>query len=1569
MPPENKKSAQIRVDTTRSYIRANLRYKDNDEGFFRVRVNTGSGFSPSEIRLYRPEWGTGMDLNADLESDLRQIANNLSFPGSAAGAIRVNGIDPEENELSEYVDPFRMKDVLDYQMGMNVNLGFNLSTSYRFTLLSLTINPGMNGSYATTSGRVMMRDVTGDGLPDHIMKYPGDAFLRVKPNLAGKAGLLKSVQLPQGGACDLEYTASGHTVSQPNHRWLLSSVSWNDGREGDETACGEHAYRTEYSYDHGKYDRWDRQFLGYGRVTKTRGDVGDLQKTVTLYDTTDYAHRGLMLEQEVLDESGFVYRRTERSYDSVPVYYATKHVGRGTVYEKNLQVGSVFPQLTEERTTQWEKTSGPYEGSTITKNYTYDEYGLVRSMRETTESGSDEDTLRLSIDYDRSTVLTQDRYCVGLPTGLVVKSGGESGNTLRHREGSYDDTGHLVSLTTWEDEDTSFTTALTWTDNGLVRSIVDPLGTTVLYTYDDTLDQFVEQIETSGADIAGYTTEMAWDYTLGVMTERTDANGLTERSEYDRYGRLTAVYTPYDESIPAVHYAYEHAGDAYRRSITENKISTDPENEETLRTIIAIDGLGRTIYSAKSGVMTDENGTGETGWNVSGAVRYDKKGRSIEEGQPGFSIGPDDPDPSIMQNGTVTDYDILDRPVRVELPDGSVMTTEYSIEEGLPRTISTDPEGRVTETLSDQRGRVVELRKKYQSTLLMKSAYSYDVLGQLCEAVIRDENVSGSPEYRTEYEYDLRGLQTTLESADTGRTTLSYDEAGRLVKKVSAVLRETGGAVNYEYDGLGRLIHIRYPDPAMDVSYRYGTAAAAAEYGAGRLVSRSDESGSIDYEYGKMGEVIAENRTLRRLDPLSTTREARIEYQSNYLGQMESVRYPDGEEIRYDYDEGGQVIHVEGVRPNGSTTVFVERIGYDEFGQRTYLEYGNGDVTRYTYDPERRWLSTLSTENQWGRNLQNLSYSFDDVGNIEERTDASGRYSSTQSYSYDGLYQLVSAEGTYVNKPSGHTSWTDRYSQSFSYDGLGNILKKTSTETRVPSASVRPLNYELNYEYDENRPHRATKIGELYYSYDANGNVTRESTLPEGQSSAHEAPNLSTIGDVRRADQAFGFINEVESGSENEYIRSFSWDAENRLKSVLTSNGKSVKYLYDADGKRTTKYAGDGSYTEGISGETLYFNEWWTETADSGSFRRAKHIYVGKERIVTRLSNPSTGGTPYEDVNTYYYHPDHLGSAHCITDPQGNPYERIEYTPYGEMWIEIQEDEATASYNYIPFRFTAKEWDEETGLYYYGARYMDPKTSRWMSGDPAGYQLMNPMGQDEKPRQGYSIVEATNWYSYVSNNPVKYVDPTGAYAIWGFIDRIDGSISYSIGTHYGSKNPGLNYLLDGLSNLLPFHQQRQRIAFAVDNLDSNYNERLARWKAYDTRIGRTNGASLAMDILTFVPAAAASKAFSTALTLAGLAMNSSPALSSVTSDRKTDRNMHIFLSSFRTGVLRNCGSDKEAIARTSAFAIGANAFFEHNLEEKGISFNSWGRSLRNILNGRGDEQFQSVMQGIIDGEY
>jgi len=100
------------------------------------------------------------------------------------------------------------------------------------------------------------------------------------------------------------------------------------------------------------------------------------------------------------------------------------------------------------------------------------------------------------------------------------------------------------------------------------------------------------------------------------------------------------------------------------------------------------------------------------------------------------------------------------------------------------------------------------------------------------------------------------------------------------------------------------------------------------------------------------------------------------------------------------------------------------------------------------------------------------------------------------------------------------------------------------------------------------------------------------------------------------------------------------------------------------------------------------------------------------------------------------------------------------------------------------YRFTSKEFDRETGLYYFGARYYEPKLSNWMSADPAGFDLINPMDSDGKPRSGYLVIEATNWYSYVSNNPVKYVDPTGEIAtvaagalIGGAVGAVAGAAS------------------------------------------------------------------------------------------------------------------------------------------------------------------------------------------------
>lgn len=78
----------------------------------------------------------------------------------------------------------------------------------------------------------------------------------------------------------------------------------------------------------------------------------------------------------------------------------------------------------------------------------------------------------------------------------------------------------------------------------------------------------------------------------------------------------------------------------------------------------------------------------------------------------------------------------------------------------------------------------------------------------------------------------------------------------------------------------------------------------------------------------------------------------------------------------------------------------------------------------------------------------------------------------------------------------------------------------------------------------------------------------------------------------------------------------------------------------------------------------------------------------------------------------YFYHPDHLGSSTVITDKDGNVVQHIEYMPYGEVFMEETGD----TWN-TPYKFNGKEFDEETGLYYYGARYYEPKLNIWMSMD------------------------------------------------------------------------------------------------------------------------------------------------------------------------------------------------------------------------------------------------------------
>ena len=110
-----------------------------------------------------------------------------------------------------------------------------------------------------------------------------------------------------------------------------------------------------------------------------------------------------------------------------------------------------------------------------------------------------------------------------------------------------------------------------------------------------------------------------------------------------------------------------------------------------------------------------------------------------------------------------------------------------------------------------------------------------------------------------------------------------------------------------------------------------------------------------------------------------------------------------------------------------------------------------------------------------------------------------------------------------------------------------------------------------------------------------------------------------------------------------------------------------------------------------------------------------------------------------EVEETFYYHSDHLGSTSYITDQQANVTQYDAYLPYGELLV----DEHSSSAD-LPYKFNGKELDEETGLYYYGARYMSPVTSMWYGVD--------------KSRDCYPRLSS---YCFCESNPIRVMDPNG----------------------------------------------------------------------------------------------------------------------------------------------------------------------------------------------------------------
>jgi RHS repeat-associated protein len=468
------------------------------------------------------------------------------------------------------------------------------------------------------------------------------------------------------------------------------------------------------------------------------------------------------------------------------------------------------------------------------------------------------------------------------------------------------------------------------------------------------------------------------------------------------------------------------------------------------------------------------------------------------------------------------------------------------------------------------------------------------------------------------------------------------------------------------------------------------------------------------------------------------------------LNRPVSMTTPDASALLPSYDPAGLLGRLDGrLRGAAATTVFAEHIEYNARGQRTLIRYGNGASTAYEHDPLTFRLTRLVTR-RGSLRLQDLRYTYDAVGNPSQVSDQAQQQSFFRNqvvrpsvrYVYDALYRLIEATGREhlgqggAGKPQsvppgatdepraglpqpGDGTAMARYTERYAYDEAGNLLT-----VRHRSADPAYGGWTRAYRYDE------------------------ASLLEPGRPSNR----LTGTGPARKPSQPqrFGYDEQGNIASMPE-IPLMRWDYADRLHATarrIAPDGQSdpdeaTYYVYDAAGQRTRKVTQHAAGAARKS-ERIYVGafEVYREYDPDGAVtleRETLNVFDDRHRMA--LAETRTAGTdpgPAELIR--YQMANHLDSSVLELDQDAQVISYEEYYPYGSTSYQAVRASVEVPKRY---RYTGKERDTETGLYYHGARYYAPWLARWTSADPAG------------------TADGLDVYLYARCNPIRFRDPTG----------------------------------------------------------------------------------------------------------------------------------------------------------------------------------------------------------------
>ena len=922
-------------------------------------------------------------------------------------------------------------------------------------------------------------------------------------------------------------------------------------------------------------------------------------------------------------------------------------------------------------------------------------------------------------------------------------------------------------------------------------------------------------------------------------------------------------------------YSRETHGDPATRWLTSvlysdgsgNAVMTKAQAEPGLAPARDADGV--LVKDGNGALVWEET---DPRWVGSGRQVVDNKGNVVKQYEPYFS-GTDEYEDEIelVEWGVtpVLQYDAVGRNVRTDLPNGTLRRVEFD-----PWQQSTwDENDTVLESgwyaaraggaLGAEEQRAAELTEAHANT---PAVVHLDTLGRPFLAVA-DNGALGSYETRTtldvqgntlavvdalgrtvmEHDHDMLGGRLHSSNTDAGERWVLNDVAAKPVRAWDS----RGHQFTTEYDTLRRPARqfVRgtdgtHSDPRVlnrDVLF------ARIEYGEGqandielnlraRAYRNYDGAGIVTSEaYDFKGNLLRGTRQLaadyRGAPDWSGTvpLEAEVFASStayDALNRPISLIPPDDSEIRPAYNEAGLLERVDArLRGAAAWTTFVSDIDYDAKGQRELVEYriedaaGTPRVVRitYAYDPLTfrliRLSTTRTTDNE---SLQALSYTSDPVGNITGVRDdaqptvffANAEVTPSAGYEYNPLYELVAADGREHAGQTGQVDHTDppyvngiphvndtqamrRYTERYEHDPVGNILKML---------------------------HQANGAGwTRHYEYAADSNRLLATSLPGddplGPYSARYAYN------------AHGSMTQMP------HLPAIHWDFQEQIYQTDLGGGGTAYNAYDASGQRVRKvHEHNGSTVE----QRIYLGGWEIYRKHvAGSLRLERetlHIVDGQRRVAlvetktVDVDAPVTSPSPL----TRYQLDNHLGSACLELDGDGRVITYEEYHPYGTTAYHATDGSLDVSAK--RYRYTGKEKDVETGLYYHGARYYACWLGRWSSADRRG------------------LVDGVNLYAYVRGQPMSMVDPTGNYGEAGHYYTV-----YLVSLAAGM-NPGEAYRNAFFSQLPDDVYELEAVPLQQDQvMPWNPLPKLLNTKAYQSQVHNVGSMHQGLHALTGGP--------------------------------------------------------------------------------------------------------------------